>query len=128
MPPHLPLLLSLLLTVSAEDSRDTCAEDTCPLDTCPDSTDTEDGGVEDTCPLDTCPDSDGDVEWEEEAVWPQLRSWLAQQRAPRQLGLCRHEADPRPLATTAVPLFRCRGANIFTRHYKYFPGTPRVPV
>ena len=108
MPPHLPLLLSLILTVSTEDSRDTCAEDTCPLD--------------------TCGDSDGDVEWEEEAVWPQLRSWLAQQRAPRQLGLCRHEADPRPLANTAVPLYRCRGANIFTYNYKYFPGTPRAPV
>ena len=108
MPPHLPLLLSLLLTVSTEDSRDTCAEDTCPLD--------------------TCGEGEGDVEWEEEAVWPQLRSWLAQQRAPRQLVLCRHEADPRPLANTAVPLYRCRGANIFTYNYKYIPGTPRVPV
>ena len=61
------------------------------------------------CHRESCEsDYTGDIDWEQDDVSKQLRSWLAQQRSKNKLVFCRHEKEERPLGEGAVPLYKYR--------------------
>ena len=61
----------------------------------------------DVCEKDSCEnDESGDIDWEEEDVARQLRSWVAQQRTRNKIVFCRDEKEEAGLREGAVPLYR----------------------
>ena len=61
----------------------------------------------DVCQKESCESDDiGDIDWEEEDVSRQLRSWVAQQRSRNKIVFCRDEKEEAALREDAVPLYK----------------------
>ena len=63
--------------------------------------------TKDVCEKESCErDESGDIDWEEEDVARQLRSWVAQQRSRNKIVFCRDEKEEAELREGAVPLYK----------------------
>ena len=65
----------------------------------------ESNNTKDVCEKDSC-GSDENIDWEEDDVSRQLRSWVAQQKAKNKIVFCRDEKEEAALREGAVPLYR----------------------
>ena len=61
----------------------------------------------DVCEKESCGSDDSeDIDWEEEDVPRQLRSWVAQQRSKNKIVFCRDEKEEAAVREEAVPLYK----------------------